>query len=125
MLIGRLSDNLPHRAAACVENIIKLLLQKQGTLRNPSTDHWEAAAVHVFGQGVGDEGGRGRGEVGGLDDHAVAGGDGTTDGHQTQLKGVVPGAHHQHHTVRLRQHVRPVQHGGQALLDLRVVVRAG
>ena len=91
-----------HRHAAGKKDIVKGLFQ-QGLVFRPTALHHRDPVVGQTGgdeflQGVG----AGRGVGRGFQDRAVARRDGSDEGLQGELDGVVPGSHDEYHSIGLR-----------------------
>ena len=108
-------DDLPDRRAAGVEDVVELLLEQLGRLRHSPGDDLDAVGVQVARDELLQQGGRGGGDLAGLHDHGVPGGDGGEDGGEGEVEREVPGAEDQDHAVGLRVEVGSVEESDRAL----------
>ncbi len=112
---GGAQHDLAHGGAAGEEYFIKVLLQQlSGDLR-PAADRGHVAGVKGLSQNAQGDGLGVRGQLGGLDDDAVAGGHSPHQGGKQQVEGVVPGGKDEGAAVRLWDDAadgRKMQQGG-------------
>ncbi|MDH6553369.1 hypothetical protein M2162_007466 [Streptomyces sp. SAI-041] len=101
VLGGGAQDDSADRAVAGVEDVVEAFGQQGGGLRDAALDDGDGVRVQVGGEQPGDGGGGGRGQLAGLGDHRVAGGEGADHRGEQQLGRVVPGGDDEDDTERV------------------------